>query len=360
MKRIVFAALAVFVIGVFAYRFHQSGQQTVVQSIHDVQVREGIPVEVETVSRSDVEVWRTFSGTVEGITQTSVVSDMAEEATEILRNVGDRVRAGETLIRLSRRKALPGVGVRYRQNLAAYENLKKEVERLEALYRAGAVAEQQLDAVRTQQEIARADLDAAVARLDLTCPIDGIVLRRNVEPGDIVQPGAPLMVIADLSQVNVRLRVSGTDARRLRTGQRARIAGGADTAQVGGEVQRISLSADPSNRLVEVELRFDNASGGLMPGTLVTTEVLLECAGDVPVVSKRGLVQEAEETYVWVVDDGTTARRRLVNVGLTNARQVEVRAGLEVGERVVVAGGSRLEPGRKVKVIAAGGDWEEG
>ena len=97
-----------------------------------------------------------------------------------------------------------------------------------------------------------------------------------------------------------------------------------------------------------------------MPGTLVTTEVLLECAGDVPVVSKRGLVQEAEETYVWVVDDGTTARRRLVNVGLTNARQVEVRAGLEVGERVVVAGGSRLEPGRKVKVIAAGGDGEEG
>jgi len=349
LKRFIVILILLSVIGAFAYRFRQAGQEVTVESIADVQAREGIPVEVAPVIREDLEIWRSYSGTVEGIEQTAVVSNMPEEVIAITRDVGDRVESGELLIRLARRRSQVG----YEQNLAAFENARREEERLESLFAAGAVSEQQLDAIRTQLHIARANLDAAVANLDITAPIDGVVLRRQVEIGDQVRPGVPLMTIADLSQVLVKVQMTGRDVRRLQVGQSARLTADEDPEQREGAVHKIALSADPRTRLVEVELRFDNPDNLLIPGTLVSTEVLLDRVQEATVVPKRAVVQETDGAYLWTVDSSGTARRRPVATGLVNTTVVQVLDGIGLGEKVVTAGANLLEAGKKVKIVAA-------
>jgi len=348
LKKFVAFVILLPVIGAFAYRFHQAGKEVVVESIADVQAREGIPVEVALVEKADVEIWRFYSGTVEGIEQTAVVSNFPEEIVEITRQVGDPVSSGELLIRLAWRKSQVG----YQQNLAAFENARKEVERLEALFHAGAVSEQQLDAARTQLRITRANLDAAVANLDITAPIGGVVVQRNVEVGDQVQPGAPLLVIADLSQAVVKLQVSGRDARRMRVGQPARLSPEEDPEQRRGTVHNIALSADPKSRLVEVELLFANPDGLLIPGTLVTAEVLLDHARGVNVVPQRAVIQEEEGATLWIIDSRGIAHPRKVKIGLINTAVVQVLQGVDIGERVVTSGANLLETGKKVKIVA--------
>lgn len=352
MKKYIAILILLPVIGAFAYRFHQASQEVTVESIADVQAREGIPVEVAPVIHQDLEIWRSYSGTVEGIEQTAVVSNMPEEVIAITRDVGDRVKSGELLIRLARRRSQVG----YEQNLAAFENARREEERLESLFAAGATSEQQLDAVRTQLHIARANLDAAVANLDITAPIDGIILQRQVEIGDQVQPGAPLMIIADLSQVLVKVQMTGRDVRRLQIGQPVRLTADEDPLQRKGVVHKIALSADPKTRLVEVELRFDNHDGLSIPGTLVSAEVLLDRVPEATVVPKRAVAQEKDGAYLWTVDSSGIARRKPVTTGLVNTVVVQVLEGIGLGENVVTAGANLLEAGKKVKIVAAVGE----
>jgi len=351
MKRVASIVIVVAIVGAFAYRFQKAGESVAVESIADVQARRGIPVEVAPVKISTVEIWRAYSGTVEGVRQVSVSADVPEEVVEVTCGVGDRISAGSVVVRLARRKS----AARYRQAAAAHQNVKKEVARLEALYQAGAVSESQLDGVRTQLKVAGADLAAASAMVDITTPITGVVVQRDVEVGDTVRPGQPLLVVADVSQAILRLKVSGKDVRRMEVGQLARLLG----ERVEGTVKKVGLSADPASRLVEVELVFENAGGLLIPGTLATAVVLLDRAQDVPVIPRRAIRQDAGGSTVWVAtDDGTAIRRRIL-AGLFNGTHAEVRQGVQVGEDVVVTGADRLEGSPKINVVRDEAEGDE-
>lgn len=348
MKRLVIIVAGMLVVATFGRRFYQATHPEAVESIADVQAREGIPVEVAVARKSDVEIWRAYCGTVEGIEQTAVVSNVSEEALEVLARVGDRVKAGDVLVRLARRKSQVG----YKQNLASCENIRKEAARLEALYAEGAVSEQVLDQARTQLRVAQANLDAAVAYLDLTSPIDGVVVARDLEAGDHVLSGKAVMTVAELSRAIVKVNVSAWDARLAREGMTARLAADEDPEQRPGTVRRVALSADPESRLVEVELEFGNADGLLIPGTLATAEVLLREARGTTVIPKRAVQQNGSDTAAWVVGGDGTAEYRPLRLGLVNATVVQVLDGVNEGDQVVVTGANLLEPGRKAKVVA--------
>ena len=348
MKKLILFAILAATVAAFTLRFRQAGQEVTAESIADVQAREGVPVEVAAVEREDLEIWRAYAGTVEGIEQTAVVSSLSEEAVEVACQVGDRVAAGDVLVRLARRRSQVG----YRQNLAAFENAVREEKRLSQLFEAGAISEQQLDGARTQLSISRANLEAAEAYLDIVAPIGGVVVERNVEVGDQVQPGAPLLVLADLSQALVKVQMTGRDARQLELGQQARLAADEDPSRRPGAVHRIALAADPKTRLVEVELRFDNPDGLLIPGTLASTEVLLERQARASVVPKQAVVRDEGGAYLWTVDDSGLARRRPVELGLVNTTVVEILDGIGLGETVVTAGANLLQAGGKTRIVA--------
>jgi membrane fusion protein (multidrug efflux system) len=122
-----------------------------------------------------------------------------------------------------------------------------------------------------------------------------------------------------------------------------------------GEVVRAALSADPATRLFAVEVVIDNPDRSLMPGTLVTPEILVGTSADKPVIPTSALVATDGEQYVYVVDEaGDTglASERPVALGMSAGPMAAVAEGLSDGETVVVWGQNNLEDSTRVKIHA--------
>lgn len=327
-------------------------------TVEQIRAERGVPVTVAPVVRERLEVWRRYSGTVSGSREAVVRARTGDQIASVAVSVGDRVRTGQALVR----QAGEGTEARVRQARAALSQAERTVERLRPLHEAGAISDQEWDGAVTQLELARADLAAAQDVLTLTSPLAGTVTEVVARPGMIPSPGDALVRVADLSELVVYIRVSASEAAALRQGQTAALAGTQGSAARGGgsngsadrvlaagpegRVQRVALQADPETRLVEVEVAFP-PSPQLIPGTLAT--VLIGVASrDEAVQVPREAVRDG---LVWTVDGEGRAQRRAISVGLEGADMVEVLSGLEVGQQVVVAGGSLLSEGALVRVV---------
>ncbi len=316
-------------------------------TVEEIREAEGVPVAIASAVRGELEVWRAFDGTVSGVRDAVVRARTNDPVVEVRAAVGDQVAEGEVLVRVEG----PAAEARLRQARAAYAQANRLVERLHPLHEEGAISDQELENALTQRELAASELSAAREALTLTSPLSGTVTEVNAREGMIPDPGAPLVLIADLSMVVVRARVSPSDARRIEVGRPARLpADEVSNDEAMGEVERIALQADPLTRLVEVEIMFPREAG-LVPGTFETVEVRLDLREDVIHLPEAALDDEG----VWVVV-GDRAERREVVAGVTADGRVEVVEGLEEGERVVIEGATLLEDGSRVRVLEDGGE----
>lgn len=334
------AVLALALVLLVVYRVIQaSAPPEAAPTVEQIRAEQGVPVTLAVVERGSLAVWREFNGTVSGAQEAVVRARSGDQIAAVPVQVGQRVSRGQVLVQ----QAGEATAARVRQAEAARRQAARTVERLRPLHEAGAISDQEWEGALTQLELATADVAAARDVLTLSSPLAGTVTEVIARPGMIPSPGDPLVRVADLSQLVVYLRVSAAEAAELRTGQRARVAG----AGVEGRVRRIALQADPATRLVEVEVGFP-PEAGLIPGTLATVQVEVAARADAVQVP-RGAVRDG---YAWVVDHDSRVSRRAVQVGLQSRDRVEILAGLEPGERVVVEGGALLSEGVRVRAVS--------
>jgi len=199
---------------------------------------------------------------------------------------------------------------------------------------------------------ARAAVEAAQARLDqsvIRAPADGTLIGRNVEPGDVVQPGKELMVLAPAGETQVVVQIDEKNLSQLRLGQSA--LGSADAyphERFAAELVYVNPGIDALRGSVEVKLRQD-----------MTVSVDIEVGRHANVlVIPSGAVFDAAGTKPWVLAmEGGRAVKRPVTLGLKGSGSVEVVAGLAAGESVVAAAGAGVLPGQRVRAIseASGG-----
>jgi RND family efflux transporter MFP subunit len=309
-------------------------------TIEQIRSEQGIAVTVSPVIAGELTVWREFNGTVSGAQEAVVRARTGDQIASVPVTVGTRVGRGQVLVQ----QAGEGTAARVRQAEAARRQAASTVERLRPLHAAGAISDQEWEQALTHLELATADVVATRDITTLTSPLAGTVTEVNARPGMIPSAGDALVRVADLSRLVVYLRVSAAEAADIRQGQRAQVPGTA----AAGEVRRVALQADPETRLVEVEVGFPPAAG-LIPGTLATVQVEV-ARRDGAVQVPRAAVREGQ---VWVVGADDRVQRRAVQVGLQARETVEVVAGVQPGERVVVEGAALLSDGARVRIIEA-------
>lgn len=318
--------------------FQLAGDEDPEPTVDEIRERSGFAVLVAEVDRGDLETWRRFSGTVLGEREAVLRARSDDEIREIRVSVGDRVQAGDLVVR----QAGQGSDARIRQAQASFEQARRNVERLRPLWEAGALSDQDWDDANTRLEVAEADLEATAEAQDGLAPIFGIVSEVPARVGSFPQPGDPLVHIVDDSAYRIPLRMSERQALEIEPGMRVEVMG----VETAGSVDRVSIQADLRTRLVEVEARFPGAAS-LRPGTLAGVRILVDAREDVVRVPDQAL----RDGGVWVVRDDDTVEFREVETGLRNDEMVEVTAGLEVGEKVVVEGASLLSDGARVRVV---------
>jgi len=332
----------VFVVGAAARLLLISGDPEIPPTVEELRAQEGIPVVAEPVVRGNLEVWRTFSGTVTGERESILRAKSDDEIREVRAQVGQRVQPGDLLVRQGSRAS----DARVRQVEAALEQVERLVARLRPLWEAGALSDQEWEEANTQLTLARGDREAIGDLQDGRAPIRGIVTEVPARVGQLPSQGQPLVRIVDDSSFRIPLRLSPEQAREINEGQRVRTLSEATPGE--GRIDRIAIQADLRSRLVEVEALFPAATaGGLRPGSFVSVQVQVDQVEDALLIPRTALRPEG----VWVLSGEGRAELRPVTTGLSSDTLLQILTGLEVGDQVITEGASLLSENARVRVV---------
>ena len=221
-----------------------------------------------------------------------------------------------------------------------------------------------LAAARTAQAQQRvATLDAQLSYATIRSPITGIVTDQFQYEGEFAAAGAKLVTIADTSTVIVKAPFSDTAVAQLKTGDAATVMPTDTSAEeMRGQITLLSRSTDPTNRTVEVWVTLGNGGGKLRANGAAQVTVFANSKGDAIVVPAAAVTLEAsngDEGTVMIVDEQNVAHETKVTVGIRTAEKIEIVAGLQGGETVVVEGNYALPDGAKVEIAEDKRDEEK-
>ena len=197
---------------------------------------------------------------------------------------------------------------------------------------------------RSELEMARQQLTDTV----LTSPINGAVRERRASVGQYLAVGAAVVTVVRIDPLRLRVAVPEREAAGVKPGQSVRVAVEGDPASYGGRVVRLSPAIEEQSRTLLVEAEVPNPRGALRPGAFAKVEIVSEVAQPAVVVPVSSIVTFAGIQKVLTVADGRAVERR-VELGRRLGERVEVVAGLKAGEAVVVQPGN-LVGGQPVTV----------
>jgi HlyD family secretion protein len=274
---------------------------------------------------------------------------------------GQWVRAGQALAVIDR-----SVQTQTAAQLAAQVQVARadaalaqnEYERSASLVSRGFVSKADLDRKRAARDAANARIRVAqanlaetrarIGRLDVRSPAAGLVLERNVEPGQVVGAGAgALFRVARGGEMELRAQLSESDLAQLPVGARASVTPVGSMRSFSGTVWQISPVVNQQNRqgIARVALSYDLS---LRPGGFASVEIVAG-AQEAPVLPESAILSDDKGNFVYVVDKANRAQRRPVKTGTVTPAGIAVVEGLMGNEMVVLRAGGFLNPGDKVR-----------
>jgi RND family efflux transporter MFP subunit len=266
---------------------------------------------------------------------------------------GDRVRSGQLLAALS----LTEIDAQVAAAREGRDKARRDLTRAEALHRDSVVTIAQLEDARTGLEVAEAQLRAAEFNqqyAEVRAPADGIVLRRQVESGQLVGPGTPVFVMrVERTGLVLRAAASDRDAVRLSAGMRATIRFDAFPGDgFNGRVERVGVAANPMTGTYEVEISVDPTQRRLVSGLIGSARVTPLAERPLPTIPTEALLEvDGEWATIYVLDtDSTRVRSRRVRVAWLDGAVAALAGGVDTTTRVVTAGATRLADSTRVRV----------
>ena len=213
---------------------------------------------------------------------------------------------------------------------------------------------------RTALEQARAGLSVAQARLEhmlIHAPVDGTLIGRSVEPGDIVQPGKELMVLAPSGETQIVVQIDEKNLGQLRLAQKALASADAfPRERFAAELFYVNPGIDALRGSVEVKLRVNDAPEYLRQDMTVSVDIEVARRSNVVVVPADA-VRDAGGIEPWVLAiQERRAVRRTVKLGLKGDGRIEVIEGVAPGDVLVSAAELAVRAGQRVRAVVAAVD----
>jgi cobalt-zinc-cadmium efflux system membrane fusion protein len=191
------------------------------------------------------------------------------------------------------------------------------------------------DRVRAGETLALVESNESLQTYPVPAPIAGVILSRSVNPGEIVGDES-LLTIADLSTVVAELAVFRRDLRRVRVGQPVRVKADEGGIDGSGSVTFISPMGSGESQSVKLRVELDNRDGRWQPGMFVIGEVKI-VAAEVPVAVARSALQKLRDWDVVFANVGDAYEPKMLELGRMDRDYAEVKTGIGAGDRYVVA-----------------------
>jgi HlyD family secretion protein len=301
-----------------------------------------------------------------------------------LRQAQVAVQQAQAKLRQLREVQAPVAQQSLRQAQATLDNARAAQRRNEDLFQRGFIGQAALDEARKAVELAdaqaqtanqqlastgargsdtavaeaavaqaRANVEAAQARLRytrLTAPVAGTLIHRDVEPGDVVQPGKLLLTLSPAGLTQLVLNIDEKNLRLIALGQRATASADAyPQERFAAVLAFINPAVNPQTGAVEVKLDVANPPGHLRQDMTVSVDIAVAQRPQALLVP-AGALHDADSATPWVLRvQGSHAQRQPLRVGLRSGAWAEVLEGLQEGERVLAAG-APVVAGARVRV----------
>ncbi len=324
------------------------------------EVEQKTPVVLASIGKGPIEQALTAASTIEAERQVTVHAESTGRLISFNLEEGDALKKGAQVGRI-KYDSQAALLDRARTSL---DNAKRDLDTAEKLFAQGLASDDELQAARLAFKNANLDVGdrkREIRNTRVTAPFGGTVTERFVTEGAFVSAGAQLITVTDFDTLVARVYVPERELDRLSVGQVALIQGKAARSRQGeGTIKRIAPVVDATTGTVKVTVGLPTAlaggTGGFLPGMYADVRLTTERHEDAIVVPKRALVREDEAAYVFVVQPDETAKRVKLELGLEDAEQAEVLAGLAVGDEVVVAGQAGLSDGGMITRVDAAGE----
>lgn len=191
------------------------------------------------------------------------------------------------------------------------------------------------DAVAKDELLATVESNQSLTTYDLKAPIGGTIIDRQISLGEYVSEQKPAFVVADLSTIWVDLSIYRQDLKRVRLGDEVLIDPDDGRGEVKGKISYLAPVGISETQTALARVILPNADGRLRPGLFVTARLVLG-ARTVPIAVRTGAIQTLDnKTVIFVREEGDKIEARPVELGESDPKFVEIKAGLSAGERYV-------------------------
>ena len=337
-------------------------------------------VETMTVELSTIADQVRSYGTVKAQDLVSVSPQVSNRLTDIYVDLGDTVEAGQLMAKIydkTFRDQLSQAQAQLAQSRIALRRDSAQFERQRQLLEMDLVSDSEYEiALATyrntmaQLESARASLTQAQENFNFTevrAPVNGVVVSRSLEEGDLAPSGQTLFELASDSGFETRIFLPVQDWRSVRIGQsvQLRVSNEASVSATG-IVSRKSPQLDPTTGLGEVVITLSQVGGSIYSGVLAENLINIQTNDNAVVIPRSALVEvvetvvnpesntiELERSYsVFVSKGDSVAERRTLELGIEQGDRIEVLSGLQPGENIVITGQQGLEEGGRISVAS--------
>ena len=344
-----------------------------------------VPVEVAAAAHAPISASYSGTAALEAEHEADVVAKASGVLLKLDVEEGQYVKAGQLLAQIDPSSAanqLAQSQAQLRKAQATYERAAKAIKQQ-------LIPKQEYDVDLYDMQAQVAATKSAQLQLSwtrITAPISGVISRRMLKQGNLVQANQAIFHIVDMHPLTATLNVPEREIGTLKAGQPVKLNVDAlPGRQFAGSIERIAPVVDASSGTFRVTCLFDNTVVGneqLRPGMFGRVDIVYDQRRDALVIPRNALMDEDGETAVFVVERGTAkskssdknakpkpgdaiaaepkkpaapvlvAKRRTVQIGYVDGDRVEIRAGLKPGDRVITLGRDAVRDGSEVQVLA--------
>jgi len=280
----------------------------------------------------------------ESVTITAKVSEIIEQ---VHFESGQQVRAGAPLVTLRGQAQQAALS----QAQATFAEADQLYRRQRELAQQRLVASATLDtqkAIRDSAEARVAEMQSDIGDRNVRAPFAGVLGIRQVSPGSLVTPTTPIATLDDIERMHVDFQVPEAELSSLANGNKVEATSVAWPGRTfEGEVTTIDARVDPGTRAVTVRADFPNGDHALRPGMLLDVRIYRP-ERQALVVPEIAVVQVGRDTFLYRLKQDSTVERVDVVTGARRAGVVELKQGINAGERIIVDGTGKLRQGLKV------------
>ena len=308
-----------------------------------------------------VNVSKAVAGNIDAAYGSTAVLEAAEEARVLARQAGvvvslnveegDLVEAGQILAQLETDQ----LGLKLRQAEAQLKQFENDLQRNQKIYQQNLISSEaferikfQYEAQKAQTELARLNLEHATIR----APISGIIANRYIKVGNMLKTNQDAFHITDMSTLHAVIHLPESEKADLQSGQVAHLKVSSYDQVFTGSIERISPVVDRDTGTIRVTVAISEHDKLLRPGMFSRVGVIYDTHEDAILIPKTALVSQDNEYFVFTVTEGK-ANKTTVEVGFSDAQNIEITNGINVDDLVITMGQRNLRDQADIEIIEA-------